>query len=828
MNTIAKPIVWACSHFRYPSSQQDTVFILRRVCKSFRLTLCAVSIAAFCSVESQGQSFPFWDNLPDTPQPIGYGQGAGYQQDLYIASGSTLVRWNKCAGWTTVACFNSDEEVGAVCLAIQGNSLYVAGQFESISYANCNATIDATNIARYDLNTGQWSVLGANNADWPGCPIKSIVADALGNVYVGLWFGLDIDTNYYASPHGIMKWDGTNWSGLGGGLLANDPTGEGCLGEWDSVVAALATDGTNIFAAGGFFGGINPDGSTTNSHCIIEWKPITAQWASMGDSTGLNNYGCDGFTLEALSLAVCGTNLFVAGGFTHPSFGIAQYSTLSGEALPGDGLNDNGNYGDYVRGFSLVSHNGIVYVTGDFNMAGDVSANGIAQWNSTNGTWTNMASGLGGPWPWANYLAANDNVIFVEGSFSSAGDVPMTNNDPSIARWVTSPDTCDVDDSFNPSTDQGVLCAALQSDGKILIGGDFSYVNGQFCPGVARLNTDGTLDTTFNATSVISNYFGDDLYYYSDVYCLAVDWNGGIYVGGDSYDWTTNGWAGILVRLDTYGNLDTSFPTIQVFTPGDENGDDGGAFYTLTSFRGDPSWQSELFATGSFTTWPGFPSSYALGGLVLDFWYTGRGIEAGSLDNGPPGPLVVNGVVNAALFQSSGYFVVGGYFSEIGGQPFTNVGVTGGGGGTWGADEPVYALALQPDGKILAAGIFGELGSDTCCQIGRFNSDGTTDETFNANASGSGCDLNYATSLLLQPNGKIIYGGVAGGGEPLGRLNSDGSNDSSFTIQVLVNGEINGSANQLLSFPDGRVLVVGQFDNVGGQNHTNIARICPQ
>jgi uncharacterized delta-60 repeat protein len=822
MNTFERFIVCKRNYFRFSSSQQDSIFMVRRFCNSIRLTLCAVCIAGFCSVEAQSQSFPYWDNSPDTQltfesQII---NGVGYKQDIYFATLGGLVRWNKCAGWTTIA------NVDANCLAIQGHSLYAAGQFTSVSDPNGNWSLNAMNIAKYDLDTGQWSVLGANNADWSNCPIQSIVADALGNVYVGLNFQLDFNQSNNISPHAIMKWDGTNWSGLGGGISLKF-TNDDCPGDdgFDLNINALATDGTNIFAVGGFCGGLNFDYNiSTNqvySPCIIEWNPITNSWIPIMPAL---NGGCPDFnTSGTTSLAVCGSNLFVAGSFISPSYGIAQYSTVSGEALPSDSLYDglNGYTQEYNPGFgySLVTQNGIVYVTGAFTMIGNVSAINIAQWNSTNGTWTNMGSGLSSD-GWV--LAANDNAIFVSAGsvqngvasgFTNAGGLSMPWL-PSIARWVTSPDTCDVDDSFKPSTDQPVFCAALQSDGKILIGGDFSYVNGQSCPGVARLNTDGTLDTSFNATSVISNYFGD--LSCGDVYCLAIDCNGEVYVGGDWYDPTNSYWMGILVRLDTYGNLDTSFPVIQTT----------GAFNTLTSFCG-----SELFVGGSvgtfsfsaFSTSPGYQAQ--VGGLAWIFEYTDVGVgDAGCLDDG--GVPYVNGSVNAAVFQSSGNQVVGGDFIEIGGQAFENVGVTGG-GGTWGANAPVYALAQQSDGKILVGGMFFTLGNDaegSHYNIGRFNTDGTVDETFNANAIASNVDS--VNSILVQSSGQIIFGADGGGygTEALGRLNSDGSNDSSFAIPV--DGGY-GQVYQLLAQPDGRILIVGQFSNVGGQNHTNIARICP-
>src|SRR6185369_2302989 len=75
--------------------------------------------------------------------------------------------------------------------------------------------------------------------------------------------------------------------------------------------------------------------------------------------------------------------------------------------------------------------------------------------------------------------------------------------------------------------------------------------------------------------------------------------------------------------------------------------------------------------------------------------------------------------------------------------------------GVSGADNTVYALALQPDGKIIAAGDFSQFNGVTRSRLTRLNSDGTTDPTINF---GSGAD-GFITALVLQPDRKIVIGG---------------------------------------------------------------------
>ncbi len=89
---------------------------------------------------------------------------------------------------------------------------------------------------------------------------------------------------------------------------------------------------------------------------------------------------------------------------------------------------------------------------------------------------------------------------------------------------------------------------AVQSDGKVLIGGTFTTYNGTSRGYVARLNSDGSLDTAF-ATGAGAN---------SQVNSVAVQSDGKILIGGDFT--TYNGTSRVRVaRLNSDGSLDTGF-----------------------------------------------------------------------------------------------------------------------------------------------------------------------------------------------------------------------------------------------------------------------------
>jgi uncharacterized delta-60 repeat protein len=101
-----------------------------------------------------------------------------------------------------------------------------------------------------------------------------------------------------------------------------------------------------------------------------------------------------------------------------------------------------------------------------------------------------------------------------------------------------------------------------------------------------------------------------------------------------------------------------------------------------------------------------------------------------------------------------------------------------------GASNFVWSVALQPDGKILIGGGFGNYNGAGPSRITRLNADGTRDTTFNV--GGTGAD-NIVMAVVVQPDGKIIIGGQFTSyndnvpGNYLMRLNANGTPDTTFS-----------------------------------------------
>ncbi len=134
------------------------------------------------------------------------------------------------------------------------------------------------------------------------------------------------------------------------------------------------------------------------------------------------------------------------------------------------------------------------------------------------------------------------------------------------------------------------------------------------------------------------------------------------------------------------------------------------------------------------------------------------------------------------------------------------------------ADNMVWAIAAQPDGKVLIGGNFTAVGGVARHSVARLNPDGSLDTGFDQDANGRVNDIS------LQPDGKVLIGGVftALGGVPrnnVARLNPDGSLDTGF------NPDANGGVSDISLQPDGTLLIGGWFSTVGDTPRNRIARL---
>ncbi len=348
-----------------------------------------------------------------------------------------------------------------------------------------------------------------------------------------------------------------------------------------------------------------------------------------------------------------------------------------------------------------------------------------------------------------------------------------------------------VDLNFIGSANAAVRALAVQPDGKLIVGGEFSTISGLNRLRLARLGPDGTVDPSFHANSWLNN----------TLWAVAVDAAGRILIGGDFT--IVNGVPrNRVARFQADGTLDESF------NPG--TGPNSTVRSVLVQANGD------ILAGGLFSQYDG----QALGYLIKLF-------SDGSVDSSFTSS--VNNKVYALVQQRDGKILLGGDFTSVGAQTRNRVARLSSDGSldttfdpATGPNSSVYALAVQSDDKIIIAGAFSQVGARRQSNLARLNSDGTLDEAFtNGNAAGGAVN-----AILLQPDGQIIAGGAftSYAGTPynyLVRLNSDGSADPAFDIGSGPNAQVNA----IVVHSNSRLTLGGNFTQLGGLSRQYIGRL---
>ena len=399
-----------------------------------------------------------------------------------------------------------------------------------------------------------------------------------------------------------------------------------------------------------------------------------------------------------------------------------------------------------------------------------------------------------------------DGKIVVGGNFTSIGGGGNGNSSRSRIARLNLDGTLDT--SFDPGANPSPVSALLvQPDGKILVGGDFNFLGGGGFGNVprskiGRLNPDGSIDTDFNPGAN------------GQITTMLLQPDGKILIGG-FFTMVGGGGTGTtarsrIARLNLDGSVDTTF------NPGANN--TVRAFALQTDGR--------ILVVGDFTNLGGG------GNGTVQRRFIGRLNADGGLDTSfDPG---ANNTTEAVLVQVDGKIVVGGHFTGLGGGTGTttrnfigrvNPDGSVDAGFNPGADSFVSAFALQSDGGILVGGLFNNLGGGGTgttprSHIGRLKPDGSVDPGFDPGSSG------LPHVFAIQPDRKIIVGGafaqlgdLAFSRANIGRLYPDGSLDAS--IFLLPNGSIFAVALQA----DGKILIGGRFSTIGETFRAGIARL---
>ena len=422
-----------------------------------------------------------------------------------------------------------------------------------------------------------------------------------------------------------------------------------------------------------------------------------------------------------------------------------------------------------------------------------------------------------------NSLGALD--VFVQSDGKTLAYIYNSNGSNTLYRLNTN-GSVDFSHTINGNA-RNINRIVVQPDGKILLGGSFNMIDGfPIQQGLMRLNADGMFDTTFNFGNAGS---GGTV---NDIELLA---NGKVLIGGtfQSYNNIVRNYVAV---INNDGSLDSSF--------------------TYTGNRVLGVYDLTVQADGKIVvgTYVDFSQSELVPPIV-------RLNTDGSLDSSINPFMGSVGFVNKVLVQPDGKILAGGFFNHVNlafrrnlarfNPDGTNDSLLTGNIFFSSLTNYISELDLQPDGKILAAGIITN-GL-------RLNANGTQDVELSNSSNppsirylpsgkllklGSRIyrysemgffetqtvrlDGGLAYKAAIQPDEKIIIVGtfteidLSTFRNRIARLNADGTFDAAFDPPGGVNNRINDVALQ----PDGKIIIGGEFTNVNNNgNYKYLARL---
>lgn len=368
-----------------------------------------------------------------------------------------------------------------------------------------------------------------------------------------------------------------------------------------------------------------------------------------------------------------------------------------------------------------------------------------------------------------------------------------------------------------------VHALALQPDNKILAAGAV-YNHGTYSQfGLARYNSDGSLDASFGvAGKVVSNFAGLQM----DMTSLILQSDGKIIGGGIIYNNYTDSQF-ILVRYLSNGSLDTSF------------GINGSVIEDQIIIRDITMQPDGKIIAAGFTLDASANRDLALmrynqdGTRDADFGLNGKVVTSvGQKDFGnamtlqPDGKIVVAG---SLYTEYSSDFLVARYLST--GVLDTTFGTEGTAVIDHGYNDETSAVRIQPDGKMIFVGYSANESGQANFSIARLMPNGELDPSFGNSGDGlvCGAGAGMAKKIELQADGKIILAGAyqQGGNYNIGlsRYQSNGNIDETFGENGVVTTSMSTTcqANALLLQPDGKIVIGGEAGLTGGSYNPDFA-----
>lgn len=404
------------------------------------------------AVRLDAQRGPIFKPAVEAPTSIG-AQAASGQWAKLGATGGTLSN-------------------GVAAIAVDGSNVYIGGYF-----VNAGGLAAADYIVRWD--GANFSTLGNNgvgNGSLNGLVDTLVITG--GVVYAGGDFtnvndgGVVLDAADY-----LAKWDGSHWSAVGSGTSGN--------GSLNGTVIALAVNGQDLYAGGGFIDVDNGGTQLWNADYVARWDG--ANWSALGN----NGAGNGSLGNYVYALLIDGSDVIVGGSFSDVHDGASTLSNVDyiarwdGAHWSALGVGPGGTVGALNATVTVLARIGTdIYAGGMFTDVYDGAAHVpeadyIARWDGAH--WSALGgngSGGGALNHRVTALAANGVDLYVGGYFTGADNHGTLDATAAyVARWDGTTWAGLGSNGSGGGALADAVWALARSGGDLYVGGPFLNVN---------------------------------------------------------------------------------------------------------------------------------------------------------------------------------------------------------------------------------------------------------------------------------------------------------------------------------------------------------------
>ncbi len=683
----------------------------------------------------------------------------------------------------------ADNSVAAIVVQRDGKIL-LGGTFSSLQPIGDTGVANRSRIARLNLD----GTLDSEFYPRADGAVNTIVLQADGGILVGGSF--------------VSVWGrGTNSSARSNiaRFLPDASLDTTFAPGFNGAVNAIALQGDGKIVAGGVFTRATPPGSAA-----VLTRNRLARLNADGSIDA--DFALDSGGRVLVSVTQSDGKVVIGGSFT--SVGGATRTYLA--RLNADGSIDSA-YNPvldgrvYAMAYEAASNK--VVIAGAFTTIGGETRNHLARLNPSGTIDSEFNPNIDGQ---VGALAVqSDGKLIVGGSFTKVFPVGAS-AETSRANLLRLNANGTLDTAFDPSPNSSVNAIAVQTDGKIIIGGVFSALTPGFATNtsaaitsrnfLARLNSDGTLDTAYapNPNAQIST--------------LALQSDGKLILGGVfttlQPDLTQTPTArNRIARLNTDGTLDAAYdPDANGIVLASALQTDGkliiGGSFTSLQPNGASDWTlrkyaARLNADGTVDAAFNLDINEVAGNRVDSLRLAGSTLYVGGTFTslqpaGTAARITRANFVRLTLGAATPVATVDTAFdASAGGAP----------GGT------VNALAVQPDGLVIAVGNFSDLGGAKSTNVARYRPEGGADTQFSSALSVDG----PVNAVVVRASGAPVPTQLAG----FAWLNAGGTLRTAFAPSTRLSGEVNATATD----SSGRLLLGGAFTNLSNTTGGNLVRL---